>query len=209
MLGRKRQRAECRAGRGIVIDFDFNSEFEKIFSKVMKKYFVAALLVFSFGLLISAEDKVTRPDIDELLTLTRVQKMSENAIEQMKTMMAGVAKQTNVSPEATEKAKAMRDKMFALIESEMSWDKMKAEYAKVYAEVFTPEEVRGLIAFYKSPSGQAFLDKQPLLMQKTMEMAQKRMMDLTPKIQEMIKQESQATGKGTSKPEPSVEKNLP
>jgi hypothetical protein len=176
----------------------------------MKKCLVVVLLLLSFGLLISAaEDKITRPDIDELLTITRVQKMSENAIEQMKNMMAGVAKQTNVSPEATEKGKAMQDKMFALIESEMSWDKMRAEYAKVYAEVFTPEEVKGLIAFYKSPSGQAFLDKQPILMQKTMEMAQKRMMDLTPKIEEMIKQESQPTGKGTSKPEPTVEKNLP
>jgi hypothetical protein len=166
----------------------------------MKKYFVAALLLFSFGLLISAQEKGARPDIDELLTLTRVQKMSENAIGQMKNMMAGVAKQTNVSPDAGEKAKAMQEKMFALIESEMSWDKMKAEYAKVYAEVFTPEEVKGLIAFYKTPAGQAFLDKQPLLMQKTMAMAQNKMMEMTPKIQEVIKQESQPTGKGTSKP---------
>ncbi len=156
--------------------------------------------MFSFGLLISAQDKIARPDIDELLTLTRVQQMSESAIEQMKNMMAGVAKQTNISPDAVEKSKDMQDKMFALIESEMSWDKMRAEYAKVYAEVFTPEEVKGLIAFYKSPSGQAFLDKQPILMQKTMEMAQKRMMDLTPKIQGMIKQESQTTAKEPSKP---------
>ena len=126
--------------------------------------------------------------------------MSQSAIEQMKNMMAGVAKQTNVSPDAGEKGKAMQDKMFALIESEMSWDKMRAEYAKLYADVFTPEEVKGLIAFYKSPSGQAFLDKQPILMQKTMEMAQKRIMNLTPKIQEMIKQESQPTAKETGKP---------
>jgi hypothetical protein len=154
----------------------------------MKKYFVAALVLFLFGLLISAQDKTARPDIDELLTLTRVQKMSEGAIEQMKNMMAGVAKQTNVSPDVAQKTKGMQDKMFALIESELSWDKMKVEYTRVYAEVFTPEEVKGLIAFYKTPAGQAFLDKQPLLMQKTMEM--------TPKIQEMIKQENQATGKG-------------
>jgi hypothetical protein len=108
----------------------------------MKKYFVAALLLFSFRLLISAQDKTARPDIDELLTLTRVQKMSEGAIEQMKNMMAGVAKQTNVSPDVAEKTKGMQDKMFALIESELSWDKMKVEYTRVYAEVFTPEEVK-------------------------------------------------------------------
>lgn len=166
----------------------------------MKKYFVAALLVFSFGLLIFADEKVARPDIDELLTLMRTQKMSEDAIGQMKNMMAGAMKQTNVSPDVAEKTKAIQDKVFALIESDMSWDKMKGDYAKVYAEVFTPDGVKGIIAFYKSPAGQAFLDKQPLLMQKTMAMAQKRMMDVMPKIQEISKQESQAPEKALTKP---------
>jgi hypothetical protein len=35
------------------------------------------------------------------------------------------------------------------------------------------------------------------------------MKELVPKIQEMIKQERQPTGKGTSKAEPTVENNLP
>lgn len=156
---------------------------------------VVMLLLLSFGLPISAAEKSARPDIDELLTLTRADKMSESAIEQMKNMMAGVAKQTNVSPDALEKTTALQDKMFALIESEMSWNKMKPEYERIYAEVFTPDEVRGLIAFYKTPVGQAFLDKQPLLIQKTMEMTQKRVMEMMPKIEELDKQKSQATAK--------------
>jgi uncharacterized protein len=158
---------------------------------IMKKYVLAVLLPLLFPLLISADDKLARPDIDELLVLIRTEKMSESAAEQMKSMMGGVAKQTNASPEG----KAMQDKMFALIESEMSRNKVKMEYAKIYAEVFTPEEVKGLVAFYKSPAGQAFLDKQPLLMQKTMAMAQNRMMQVMPKVQEMIKQQSHARGK--------------
>lgn len=156
----------------------------------MKNYILAVLLVLLFPLLIFSEDKIARPDIDELLSLVRAEKMSESAIEQMKSMMAAVAKQTNAPPDAAEKSQAIHDKMFALIESEMGWNKMKMEYAKVYAEVFSPEEVKGLIAFYKTPAGQAFLDKQPLLMQKTMTMAQTRMMQVMPKIQEMIKQEN-------------------
>jgi hypothetical protein len=115
-------------------------------------------------------------------------------------MMGGVANQTNVSPDASEKAKAIQDKMFALIEGELSWNKMKAQYERIYAEVFTPDEVRGLIAFYKTPAGQAFLDKQPLLIQKTMEVTQKQVIEMTPKIQELVKQESQSTAKKPGKP---------
>jgi hypothetical protein len=45
----------------------------------MKKYFIAALLLFSFALLIPAEEKSARPDVGELLSLMRVEKMSESA----------------------------------------------------------------------------------------------------------------------------------
>jgi hypothetical protein len=169
--------------------------YERLVCDHMKKSLVGGALVFVLTALALAQNKTARPDIDELLTLTRVQKTSESAIEHVKSMMADVAKQTNVSPDAAEKTKTMQDKMFTLIESEMGWNKMKTEYARVYAEVFSPDEVRGLIAFYKTPVGQAFLDKQPLLMQKTMEMAQKRMMDVMPKVQEMVSKDIGTTTK--------------
>jgi len=158
----------------------------------MKKLF-ATLFCAVLPLLAFAQTDQTgntqRPDIDELLTVMRIQKLSEGAMTQMRTMMAKISEKTGSSPEDAEKARALQDKMIAIIQDEMGWDKMKAEYAKIYAEVFSPDEVKGLLSFYKSPTGQAFLDKQPLLMQKTMAMSQQRAIDLMPKLQEMMKKE--------------------
>lgn len=157
----------------------------------MKNLLLSILLLLSLPALISRAQEAAptaRPDIDELLTVSRVQKMYDDMFGRMKTMMGASAKQFSPSAEASANIKAIQDKTFDLVESEMSWDKVKGEYTRIYAEVYTPEEVRGLIAFYKTPTGQAFLDKQPILMQKTMEMTQKMMADIGPKLQAMILQ---------------------
>src|SRR4051794_15762347 len=41
------------------------------------------------------------------------------------------------------------------------WSELKPRYIKAYAEVFSADELRSLIAFFKSPIGQAYLDKTP------------------------------------------------
>jgi len=50
------------------------------------------------------------------------------------------------------------------IRDEMSWDKLRPRYVQIYQETFTQKEVDGLIAFYKSPTGAAFVSQMPLLM---------------------------------------------
>ena len=158
----------------------------------MKKYLLTLLLTLS-PLFSFADTPAIRPDIDELFTVMRLEKTMQNAMEQMKKMVpqmtANVLAQGNLPPEAVEKGKSSQEKIFALLEQEMSWQKMKGELAQVYAESLTPEEVKGITAFYKSPAGQAFLDKQPLIMQKSMAMQQKLMKGMIPKIQALIQSE--------------------
>jgi hypothetical protein len=158
---------------------------------------LSTLLAFSLPILAFGADDAARPDIDELLTISRVQKMSDSVMDQVKAGMAAVAKQAGSSGAAAGNQKKMQDDMFDFIKSEMSWDKMKVEYGKMYAEVFTPDEIKQLIAFYKTPTGQMFLDKQPLLVQKSMAMGQNMMIGLMPKIQEMVREEQNGTWKGT------------
>jgi uncharacterized protein len=55
----------------------------------------------------------------------------------------------------------------------------------MYADVFTEDELRQVVAFYKSPGGQAFLDKTPQLMQRSIAMMQGLMADIMPHLQEM------------------------
>jgi hypothetical protein len=77
----------------------------------------------------------------------------------------------------------MEQKMSTLLAEEMSWSKMEAAYLQVYKESFTQDEINQLIAFYKSPTGQMFVQKMPTVMQKSMLAMQQQMGPLMGKIQ--------------------------
>ena len=160
----------------------------------MKKVLLTLLLALSP---LCAQTPVVRPDIDELFTVMRLEKTMQSTLEQVKKMVPQMTanmlgKLGGPSPEATQKAQATQEKLFALIQEEMSWEKLKPLMATVYAESLTPEEVKGITEFYKSPAGQAFLNKQPVILQKSMAMQQKMMMDLMPKIQALMKAEMES-----------------
>jgi hypothetical protein len=46
--------------------------------------------------------------------------------------------------------------------------------------------MQGVIAFYRSPAGDAFLKKQPELMRRSMELNQQIMTELSPKLQDLL-----------------------
>ena len=69
----------------------------------------------------------------------------------------------------------------------MSFDNLHREYAGLFAEVFTLEELKGLVAFYESSVGKSLVKKQPVLMQKAMQLSQKKMAVLIPELEKMAK----------------------
>jgi hypothetical protein len=82
----------------------------------------------------------------------------------------------------------MQTHLMTLIQDTFSWDKIQADMVKIYADTYSDEELDGLIAFYKSPAGQAYVKKTPVLMTKTMDVLQQRMVALQPQMQELMKQ---------------------
>ena len=64
--------------------------------------------------------------------------------------------------------------------------------------VLTPEELTGIVAFYKTPIGRSFAEKQSALTKRMMDIAQTRVQTLLPRMQKMneefiadLKKESQ------------------
>lgn len=143
------------------------------------------------------EAPAIRPDIEELFTAMRLEKTTNESLKAVEEMISGnfqqqFAAQAGTSPEAQAKQAAIQKKIFDFISSEINWNQLKAPMAKIYAETLTPEETKGVIEFFKSPAGQVFLDKQPILMKKAMEVTQGKMMEVMPKLQTLIQQELQA-----------------
>jgi hypothetical protein len=75
--------------------------------------------------------------------------------------------------------------MFAMMNAHMSWQVMKPVYVGTYDETFTTEELRPLVAFMKSPAGQAYIDKMPAMVGSIMKRMQQVVADMMPDIQKL------------------------
>jgi hypothetical protein len=75
----------------------------------------------------------------------------------------------------------------AILTSALSWEKFKPIYVKLYADTYTEPEMDGVIAFYKSPAGEAMLAKTPAITTKAIELAHQQMATVMPEIQKLIK----------------------
>ena len=92
-----------------------------------------------------------------------------------------------LTPAQQQRVTALTEKLKKLITDSMSWDKMEPQYAKLYADAYTEQQLDDLIAFYKSPTGQVVVEKTPILVQQANDLSQERLAALTPQIQQMVK----------------------
>ncbi len=144
------------------------------------------ILAMTFTSLTFAEDNTRRLLAEELLLRMETTKMIEKSFEMVKQMMFAQFKDTMKQPnDESEKMSSMQSKIWEFMIKEMSWEKLKDDYISIYADTFTEEDLKALIAFYKSDVGQKLIQKQPELMQKSMQIVQKQTMILMPKIKQM------------------------
>ena len=115
---------------------------------------------------------------------TKVEEMLRHSLDvSLKQTRAAALQGTfgaSISPER------QKEKVFALLSSNLSWDKLKPSFLKLYADAFTDDELDGLLAFYRSPAGQAMISKTPALMTKANQVVQQAMSQVAPELQKLI-----------------------
>jgi hypothetical protein len=84
------------------------------------------------------------------------------------------------------KLQPYEDVLRSFLQKYMSWDSLKDDYARIYAEAFTEDELRQIITFYKTPAGQKAINKIPTLMGMGAALGQKRVQENRAELQEMI-----------------------
>jgi hypothetical protein len=75
----------------------------------------------------------------------------------------------------------------AAAREEISWARVEPLMLGAYRDAFTQREVDGMLAFYRSDAGKAFVTKMPLATQHTMESMQGLVKTLTPRIVQLEK----------------------
>ncbi len=153
-----------------------------------------ALGIFAFGPLLQAEEKQTSESAvlaEELLILLNGQKNVDAVFQQMGKIQDQSAISMGATPEAKERQQKMREAINAEVKTIINWDTIKPMFISIYSETFTPDELQGMIAFYKTTLGQKWLEKQPQVQLATMQRIQSIMAEAQPKMQEAIKRAMQ------------------
>jgi uncharacterized protein len=158
------------------------------------------------------QDASRRALAEQLLNEMDMKGTVEKSFAMMKKMMPaqlkaaelpkGKADTSSTPSDATKQTAKAMDKMMDTMAQELSWEKMKEDYITIYAETFTEDELKGAVAFYKSPAGKAFSQKQPEVMRRSMELSQRMMLKFMPKIQAMTKDAIDAQMKGLKRASP-------
>jgi hypothetical protein len=131
-----------------------------------------------------ADEASKKAKVEEMLRLSNTEQMLKQTLSQMQAMQAQEAARM-APPGAKAEGQEVQNRLMKLIQDRLSWEKLKPAFVQLYADTYTDEELDGIVGFYKSPAGRAFLEKMPVLVNKTMKLTQDMMGDLTPEIRRM------------------------
>lgn len=153
------------------------------------------LLAFLFGVVLTAVAHAAPPSsasIDELLAVTKAESLLRSVAASSNAMMRqGIMeslKDVKISARDQATLDAMNAKFVRIMTDELAWEKMRPMYVQLYQETFTEEEIDGLLTFYKSPTGQALIEKMPLVTRNVMSMTQARLLPMMQKFREVTQQ---------------------
>lgn len=150
--------------------------------KVVRLWVFVLVLVFVSSLGVFAQEDTYRAAAEKLLLLMKQDQLVDQMFDQMKQMQLQQLEQMNIGSESPVGEKYL-ERIYGVMKEEMSWDKVKDDFIRIYMTVYTEEEILGLVAFYESPLGQKVIEKMPLMAQESMVISQKYVSRVMPKIQ--------------------------
>jgi uncharacterized protein len=154
--------------------------------------------LFLSGILICAAVSAVRADeasktakVEEFFKVSHTEQILTQGMAMMLSQAKSgmIQKMLDVTP-TPEQAKAndeLQDKLAAILTRTLSWEKLKPAYVKLYAGAYTEEELDGIVAFYKSPAGQALISNSPSIMAKANEIVQQQLASAMPEIQKLMR----------------------
>ena len=133
-----------------------------------------------------ADDASHRAKVEEMLRLTKTDTGLHEQLTNLQTRVGDLSKQQFNLPTPTAEQTALiteyQGKVQGITKDEVGWEQLHPMLLTLYADSFTDADLDGIIAFYKSPAGQALVAKMPQVASKTTGMVQDRIKELQPKL---------------------------
>jgi uncharacterized protein len=176
----------------------------------MRNYWggIGVLLLLIAGGAAANDAPASDASIREMLELTNAHQLIDTMKGQVAAMTGNVTRETLKGQELTPERQAvmdrMREKMSAATADMLNWDTLLPVYMRTFRASFTQSEIDGVIKFYKSPAGRAYVKKMPVVMQNVMQEMQgliKPMQEKMAVIQREAIQELKALSDKGKKPD--------
>jgi len=159
--------------------------------------FVAAILAVT---LLGAGSAAAQTASPEAVTAARELVVVMRAAEQFKAVLPIIMQQLKPAivqgrPEVERDLDAMLPMLQAMMSVQSEpMTKLLDDIAMIYANNFTADEMRRLIAFYREPIGQKFLDKTPVITQQSMAAGQQFGRTIAIELQKRVVEELRKRG---------------
>lgn len=135
---------------------------------MLRPILVALVSFVILGTAVRAEDAPPAPDpariaaARDLMDVTGITKQMDGMVD---AMIMGFQK--GAKAETSEEGKKLSDEFAVLMKRFASYkEEMLTDFASLYAENFTAEEMKSVADFYRSGTGAKFVQLTPMLMQK-------------------------------------------
>jgi len=129
-----------------------------------------ALLALLAGALAHAEPP-TVESIDRLIAASHQDRVLAAVLDNMEVSMRTALKAALKDMPMNAAQQKLFDeapaKLVKVTRDGLNPEQLRASQIKVYQETFTQSDIDGLLAFYRSPAGSAYIDKMPLVVQRT------------------------------------------
>ena len=144
---------------------------------------LAVLVLLPSALLAQTESHIEAAK--ELLSVTNARASAEQGFDQVYPLLNSMSQDYPLSEEHRKSLVEDTQETMEFIKRELNWSVLEPRLVKVYVDVYSEDELRGLIEFYKSPLGQKFIEKTPEIMKANAQMTLELMRELMPKLREM------------------------
>ncbi len=135
------------------------------------------------------ETAPTEASIKRLFEIMHTSKLLDGVMAQMDQMMHASIRESlqgqTLNAEQQQIIDDMGSELVGLMKENLDWTILEPQMVEVYRKTFTRQEVDGMLTFYRSPTGQAVIDKMPATVKQMMQLTQQRMGNLQPKIAQL------------------------
>ena len=140
----------------------------------------------------AAQDEPTAGETAAVRELLEVSRTRENFIRAMELGMeqAGMG---DMTPEVRRVLREFMDEHFR-------FEDMEPDFIRMYTDLYTEEEIRGMTAFYRTPLGQRMVETLPELSAASQRIAMERLQARMPELMQRLMAAMQEESSGTPTP---------